>query len=183
MNQKKSLKAYQLFLIGLATMLIGTYVVTKIFSQMAGGILVLAGLFFWLMAIVVFIKKLLNKSPKSNTSLPPDFDTSNPGSDENTARVMLHTYGAYRKQHPNDDAMVAYARVLSDRPGYDRETIKNLLQKAHMLGVATHGRFGLRAIVSTMILDEYKVDNGREPDDSTMRAIIDGVELIIPADL
>lgn len=181
MNKRNSLKAYQLFLLGLATMLIGTYVVAKIFSEMAGGILVFAGLFLWLMAIVTFIKKLLGKGSKPN--LPPDFDMSNPGSNENTARVQLHTFKTYRAQYPKDEVIATYARVLSDRPGYDRQMIKDLLQKAHMLGVATHGKFGLCAVVSTMILDEYKVDNGKEPDDSTMRAIIDDVERIIPANL
>lgn len=181
MSKKKSLKACQLFLLGLATMLFGTYVVSKSFSEMAGGILVFAGLFLWLMAIVTFIKKLTSKKP--GAKLPEGFDMSNPGSNENTAKIQLHTYNTYRKQHPNDETTVTYARVLSDRPGYDRDAIKNLLQKAHMLGVATHGRFGLRAVVSTMILDEYEIDNGKKPDDTTTRAIIDDVERIIPADL
>ena len=56
---KKPLKAYQLFLIGLGVIIFGVEIVGKLVGQAAGGILLMAGLVFWVAAIVVGIKKLL----------------------------------------------------------------------------------------------------------------------------
>jgi uncharacterized membrane protein YphA (DoxX/SURF4 family) len=68
MSTRKSLKGYQLFLIGLATMLVGTYVIAKYVSEIGGGIFVFAGLFLWITAIVVSIKNIANRN---NNKLSP----------------------------------------------------------------------------------------------------------------
>lgn len=50
-KSRKNLKPWHLFLIGLVTMLVGTFIIGRFISEMFGGIVVWAGLLFWIIAI------------------------------------------------------------------------------------------------------------------------------------
>ena len=153
MKQKKSLKAYQLFLIGLAVMLFGTYAI----GGSTGGIFVFAGLFLWVVAIVVFIKKLINKGGIENST-------------RSTAKTILTSFLAVKNKYnypvetPADKVKI-YSHVLKLRPGYTDTDIKELLEQAQGLSAikgSTQG-ISLNTLVFLVVVREYVQDTNKRP--------------------
>lgn len=179
MSSRKSLKGYQLFLIGLATMLVGTYVVAKYISEIGGGIFVFAGLFLWVMAIIVGIKNIANR--KDGKLTPPDLDISNPGSVENSVKIQLHCYKGYKAKYPKESPTQLYVRVLADRPGYGAEDVKAVLNQAH--SPTAHGKYNFQSVVTSMLMQEYMQDNNGDIPSSVLREIVDAVERLIPRNI
>lgn len=179
MNTRKSLKGYQLFLIGLASMLAGTYVIGKYISEIGGGLFVFAGLFLWIAAIVVSIKNITNRK---NGKLPhPDLDMSDPGSIENSVKVQLHCYKGYRTKYPKESPTQLYVRVLADRPGYGAEDVKAVLNQAH--SPTAHGKYNFQSVVTSMLMQEYMQDNNGNIPSKVLREIVDTVERLIPRNI
>ena len=179
MNARTPLKGYQLFLLGLASMLIGTYVVAKYVSEIAGGILVFAGLFLWAVAIIVGIKNIAGR--KRGNLAPPDLDMSNPGSVENSVKIQLHCYKGYKAKYPKEEPTQLYIRVLADRPGYSKEDIKAVLSQAQ--SPAAHGGYNFQSVVTSMLMQEYMQDNNGDVPDSMVNEIVDTVERLIPRNI
>lgn len=161
MSQRKTVKAYQLVVVGIILMLVGTYAI----GGAAGGVLVFAGLFFWLMAIVVGIKKLLNRNGIKHTT-------------QTTAEVMLTSFLAVKDKYKYPletpaDKIKIYTHVLSLRPGYTPAEIKKVLTEAAKLSQLKNESAGitLHTLVATIVTYEYVMDGKKDLTINQMKTI------------
>ncbi len=100
-KQRKSIKPYQLFLIGLALMLPSVF---HLVTSMFAGILVWFGLFFWVVAIFKFIGGLLKK-------------VSSPVS---IAKMQKKMYDVNKHQNPNASKEELRLMTVSSRTGFKK---------------------------------------------------------------
>ncbi len=129
-------------------MLVGTYAM----GGVAGGVLVFTGLFLWLMAIIVGIKKLLSRNGIKHTT-------------QATAEVMLTSFLAVKDKYnypietPTDKIKI-YTHVLSLRPGYTPAEIKKVLTEADKLSKLKDEPSGitLHTLVATLVTYEHVMD-------------------------
>lgn len=100
-KQRKSIKPYQLFLIGLALMLPSVF---HILPSMFAGILVWFGLFFWVVAIFKFIGGLFKKV----------------GSPVSVAKMQKKMYDVNKRQNPNASKEELRLMTVSARAGFKK---------------------------------------------------------------
>lgn len=100
-KQRKSVKPYQLFLIGLTLMLPSVF---HLLPSMFAGILVWFGLFFWVVAIIKGIGGLFKKV----------------GSPVSIAKMQKKMYDVNKRQNPNASKEELRLMTVSTRTGFKK---------------------------------------------------------------
>lgn len=159
-KNKKHIKAWQLFLIGLffsvgARLVVGG-IVGSLFAIL-GDILIIISI---VQAIVSGVKKLSSKSGGN-----ADNSEGIRATTEDTCNTILTSFLAIKEKydHPIEtpsDKLQMYTRILRLRPGYTDTEIKRVLEAAHKLSVQKGEEKGisLNTLIFSIIVYEYSTD-------------------------
>lgn len=160
MSKRKSLKPYQLFLIGLALMLPSAL---HLLPSMLAGILVWFGLFFWIVAIFKWVGGLFKKA----------------GSPASIAKMQKKMYDVHKRQNPNATKEELRLMTVSARNGF-REPEQLLRLTAYTASVAEKLEHpnNFQTMVYVMITMEFKDLNQKL---KSTDELLDEVCRIIPA--
>lgn len=168
-DRKKKRNVF-LIIIGVVIMLSGSG------GGALGGILYAGGFVVILIGFGVPLgRKKSSNSIQAFTSYSGDLNTI-----EGSVKLQLHCYKGFKSKYPKEDPTEIYVRVLAERPGYDREAIKSVLEEAN--SGAAHGKYNFQSVVTSMLMREHIQDHGDIPNEK-IREIVDTTEHLIPPNI
>lgn len=98
------------------------------------------------------------------------------------AKTQMGCFTMLQSMEPNLPREELYARVIEQRPGYDRQLANSIIDSAKKLADHAEEPFGFNAVVIQLVANEYNRITGK-PAVSVANELADGVLQVIPKGL